>query len=506
MAVAVGVLWLLARPRGSVRAVPVATLPSPSATPARAVPSPAATAAARGVPAPQPTVTPAPPPWTPTQLRRLHAALGGALAPAIDGAQGWSLIVLDAAGRPIYRNHASQSAAPASTQKLIVASSALHDLGPEYRFPTLLAGLAPIGADGTLRGNLWFVGSGDPSFRARDLKRGVDALAAAGLRRVSGGVAVDASAMQGEEINPHWNPADANEDFQSPISAVSIDEDTVEFDVTGRLAGETARVRIRPSSRAVTTSGSIQTGGGDDVIIAADELPNAFTLEGNIPPGVTEKFWVPVHGMPRYVGAVLQHMLRRRSITTGAPPSVEAAPLATVVLWEHRSKPLRMLEHHMLVVSDNHYAEQLLRAVGAATGYGATDAGGIRAERAFLAHAGIATPHIRLLDGSGLSRGNRVAAITLAEILSYSERRGGGAELRRLLPAGGRQGTLVYYDFTTALGRVRAKTGHIDGVSSLAGYVDTYHHGRVVFAFLINGSPGDPDIAIVHAIDRLVEF
>ncbi|MBV8333172.1 MAG: D-alanyl-D-alanine carboxypeptidase, partial [Candidatus Eremiobacteraeota bacterium] len=68
------------------------------------------------------------------------------------------------------------------------------------------------------------------------------------------------------------------------------------------------------------------------------------------------------------------------------------------------------------------------------------------------------------------------------------------------------QGTLKEYDFTTALGRVRAKSGHIGGVASLAGYANTLHHGRVAFAFSINGSPGDPDAAIVRAVNRLIEY
>ncbi|MBV9233477.1 MAG: D-alanyl-D-alanine carboxypeptidase, partial [Candidatus Eremiobacteraeota bacterium] len=62
------------------------------------------------------------------------------------------------------------------------------------------------------------------------------------------------------------------------------------------------------------------------------------------------------------------------------------------------------------------------------------------------------------------------------------------------------------YDFTTALGRVRAKSGHLSGVASLAGYVTTLHHGRVAFAFMIEGSRGDPDAAIVRAVDRLATY
>ncbi|MBV8117003.1 MAG: D-alanyl-D-alanine carboxypeptidase, partial [Candidatus Eremiobacteraeota bacterium] len=62
------------------------------------------------------------------------------------------------------------------------------------------------------------------------------------------------------------------------------------------------------------------------------------------------------------------------------------------------------------------------------------------------------------------------------------------------------------YDFTTALGRVRAKSGHLSDVSALAGYANALRHGRLVFAFVINGSPGDPDAAIVRAVNRLATF
>jgi D-alanyl-D-alanine carboxypeptidase/D-alanyl-D-alanine-endopeptidase (penicillin-binding protein 4) len=160
----------------------------------------------------------------------------------------------------------------------------------------------------------------------------------------------------------------------------------------------------------------------------------------------------------------------------------------------------------MLVHSDNHYAEQLLRTVGGEGVGGPDDAGGIATEKHFLSERGIPVPGLVLLDGSGLAAENRVAAETLAAILVDAQLRGGDASLYMLLPQGGRQGTLRHYDFTTALGRVRAKSGHIGGVSCLAGYVNTFHHGRVIFAFLINGSPGDPDASIVRAVNRLASF
>ena len=114
-------------------------------------------------------------------------------------------------------------------------------------------------------------------------------------------------------------------------------------------------------------------------------------------------------------------------------------------------------------------------------------------------------PGLHLVDGSGLAHANRVAAITLARILSHFDSQPGGNALYLLLPRGGKDGTLDSYRFTSAAGRVRAKSGHLADAASLAGYVQTEKHGRVVFAFMINGSPGDPDSAIVSAVDRIAQ-
>jgi D-alanyl-D-alanine carboxypeptidase/D-alanyl-D-alanine-endopeptidase (penicillin-binding protein 4) len=313
--------------------------------------------------------------------------------------------------------------------------------------------------------------------------------------------------LHGPEINPHWSADDANEDYQTATSGISLDGDTVEFRVYGMQPGVPARVAIVPASSAVHAGGAItSSSGADSVVIAAMEMPNTFELSGAIPADTEEKYWLPVHGIPHYVGAVVDQMLRDRGITTGGAPAVGAAPLDAIVLWGHRSARLPDLERHMLYESDNHYAEQLLRTVGGDVSDMADDGDGVAAEERFLRSRSIPVPGLHLVDGSGLARANRIAAITLARILSDAELRDQGAELYPLLPQGGRQGTLKDYDFTTALGRVRAKTGHLTGDASLAGYVNTEHHGRIAFAFMINGSPGDPDAAYVRAVDRLAAF
>jgi D-alanyl-D-alanine carboxypeptidase/D-alanyl-D-alanine-endopeptidase (penicillin-binding protein 4) len=228
-------------------------------------------------------------------------------------------------------------------------------------------------------------------------------------------------------------------------------------------------------------------------------------VSGNIPPGVTEKYWVPVHGMPHYVAVVLDALLTGGGIVARGNPITGTVPLDARVLWQHRSKPLPALVKHMLVYSDNHFAEQFMRSVGGLDGATPDDRDGVQAERHVLEAQGVPTPGLHLVDGSGLAHANRIAAITLARLLSHLDRNPGSNPVYGLLPRGGLDGTLKMYHFTSAAGRVRAKSGHLDAASSLAGYVDTKMHGRVVFAFMINGSPGDPDAAIVAAVDRLAE-
>ncbi|HEY8313579.1 MAG TPA: D-alanyl-D-alanine carboxypeptidase/D-alanyl-D-alanine-endopeptidase [Candidatus Baltobacteraceae bacterium] len=480
----VAIVWIVHRRRHDVAPQPLAV---PTATPAT-------------------VIAPAAPAWSYAQRAALRRALHASLDRATAGAGAWSCVVLGRRGDVLFDDRAMRPAMPASSQKLIVASTALHDLGPAYRFHTLFAaGRKPV--NGTLEGDLWVAGSGDPSLRSPDLRAGVSVLRRNGLHAIDGSIVVDGSAIAGEEINPLWNADDANEDFEVATSGISLDEDTVEFDVTGTTPGAPARIQTEPSGDAVQYSGSIATSAsGDDVIIAATDAPNRFIASGVIPPGVTEKYWVPVHGIPQYVGSVLTRMFKLRGITVARPPATGIVPLRTVVLWDHRSAPLRDLVHDMLFASDNHYAEQLMRVAGGLDGAAATDAHGISAERSFLRGIGVPTPGIHVVDGSGLAHANRVAAITLAGILSYEQRVPGGNPLYLLLPRGGADGTLKHYRFTSALGRVRAKSGHLSDAEALAGYVTTRHHGRVSFAFIVNDSPGDPDDAIVSAVDKLSDF
>ncbi len=415
---------------------------------------------------------------------------------------------MDARGHLLYVVNARNGVEAASVGKLVIASAALDLLGANYRYHTVLAAAtAPQG--GTLDGDLWLIGSGDPSLRSTDLAAGARQLHRGGLQRITGGVMVDASAFRGPEINPLWNPDDANEDFQAPISAISLDEDTIEFDVRATTPGAPALVHENPWSGALSASGDVTTVAEDDdpdVIVAALGTPNHFALSGSIPESDIEQTWVPVHGIPRYAGAVLTQLLREHGIAPAHSPGVGVAPASRVIVWDHPSASLQALERHMLYLSDNHFADQLLRTLGLVVDGVGDDAHGLAAERADLRRRGIPADGMHLVDGSGLAHSNRLSSLTIASILVDALSNGNERGFFDLLPQGGRSGTLKGYHFTSALGRVRAKTGHLAGVSALAGYVVSRKHGIVAFAFMIDGSPGDPDDAMVSAVDGISDF
>jgi len=450
-----------------------------------------------------PVRLPVAPVWGEAAKRELRAAIAQALAPAKARAYDWSCAIVAQDGRLLYDDRGAHAVVPASVQKLIVADSVLAQFAPQFRFHTLLASAQPP-RNGTISGDVWLVGSGDPSLRSDDLRRGVAKLRLAGIGSVTGGVAVDGSALAGPELNPDWNAGDANEAFMAATSGVSIDEDTVEFRIAGTSAGQSARIRIKPQSDGVRYYGSIRTGYADDVIVAATGTPNIFRLNGTIPPSVRETFYVPVHDIPHYAGVVLSGFFREARIAVAGVPHVARVPRHAQILWDHPSPALTQLVHHMMIFSDNHFAEQFLRVLGGLHGR-ADDAHGLAAERRVLRAQAIPVPGLHLVDGSGLAESNRLAAITLVRLLARADADSRGNALYPLLARDGLDGTLKWYYFAQARGRVRAKSGHLAAVSSLAGYVNSRHHGRVVFAFLFNGSPNAGDRAIVAAVNRIAQ-
>jgi D-alanyl-D-alanine carboxypeptidase/D-alanyl-D-alanine-endopeptidase (penicillin-binding protein 4) len=343
---------------------------------------------------------------------------------------------------------------PASTMKLVTSVGALLQLGPTFRFSTrLLAAQETAVVGRTLVGKVYLQGAGDPvlatrsyagrylSGRATPIVDLVRPVRTKGIRRLRGPLIADEHFFDARRMGPGW--PSYYRAYASPLSGLVTNQN---FSGNGRSSyvsspALAAAQRVRAALKAV---GVAHVGG----------------------------------------------------LTVGVTPAT-ARPIGTAV-----SPPLPAILRAMNLESDNFIAETLVKDVGAyGTGHGTTGAG-VRRTQALLVDRGILGAGDRLVDGSGLSRDNRLAAASLVRLITEadSDPTWGPALISSLAQGG--QGTLVRRFLTgPATKRVRAKTGYLNGVSAMAGRVVSRGGERYAFALLMS----TPDILGARATqDRVV--
>jgi D-alanyl-D-alanine carboxypeptidase/D-alanyl-D-alanine-endopeptidase (penicillin-binding protein 4) len=326
-------------------------------------------------------------------------------------------------GRMVFAQNASLPLQPASNEKLVVAVAALDRLGPAFRIETQVLGEGTL-VDGVWHGRLVLKGFGDPSLSNLDLTRFAGKLRKQGITQVTGRIVGDESYYDANRIVRGWKPSYYKEE-SPPLSALVVNRGRVGRRVVDRPAAAAARIFRRA------------------LIGAGISVP-------------------------------------RRSRTGIA--SADA-----VVLVERRSGLLSRLVQRMNIVSDNFYAEMLLKQLGARLRGAGTSAAGARVVKRELRQRGVPLEGVKIVDGSGLSSNDRLTARTLAALLisAWSDPIIQNAFVTSL-PVAGVSGTLRDRLTTwPAYGRVRAKTGTTNVASALSGYARTNY----VFAVLQNGFP-----------------
>ena len=424
------------------------------------------------------------PPWSApaaARARRMIAPLANAEGmPSKSG-----IVVMAADGQVLYQRNASALLVPASTMKLLIGSAAYFGLGRDARLHTRLVATEPPGADGVIHGDLRLVGAGDPLLATDDLAAAARALARRGIRRIDGDLVVDATAFGGPEQNPTWLPSDLEYDYAAGASAVALDQGVVQIDVTPTTPGAPAKIAMEPENDAVRiVGGAATTNATMSLSIERTGDGRELTVSGGIPAGPMQSFWRTVVDEPAFVGNAFARMLRADGIEVRAVRVAAKPTTGGTVLWDHPSERVGRLVRSMFFESNNHTAEQLLRVIGRDSGEPGTVDTGRAAEQHLFGAAGLGLRGARILDGSGLSPKDRVDAATLAHLLALDLSARGGAAFIRELPRVGIDGTVRYRSLDQAAGLVHAKDGYEDGASSLAGYVQTRHHGVVCFAFI----------------------
>lgn len=448
-----------------------------------------------------PASTPAAPPftsafvshgsaWTSSDAARVvqtvAPVVNGGTFPATSAA-----VIMDArTGRVLYAHDEHEPLVPASTLKLVVAATALHDLGPNHRFETEIVTDGAI-RGGELDGDLYLVGGGDPELATDDLRAAVRSMKREGIDLVSGAVVSDGSLYGPDAVNKTWDAEDLEYGWAAPPSAVTIDNGAIQFTLTPDADGGLATIQVDPPGAAGKIVGGVRSvSADDDNTLRIDPLTDGsgYSISGDLPYGAPQKYWRSIAKPTAVAANVLHSLMDSGGIAVAGDATTGKAPAgASTTLWTHRSPTLAAIVQQMALNSDNHFAEQLLRAVGANASETGTLDNGLAAEHVFLASIGADDPHNALVDGSGLSAADYVTAATLAASLR-SMLSGPDAQAEAsLLPRVGLDGTVRYRALAPdVLGRVRGKDGYIDGASGLAGYIETAHHGVLVYAFLVD--------------------
>lgn len=427
-------------------------------------------------------------------VRQLRSELDSILDTGLSNADVSLYVKSMQHGDTIYERNASQPLSPASTMKVLTAQAALLYLGSDYRFKTQLLTDAKSAKNGVLQGNIYIVLSGDPTLTYEDLIELMSALKEHEIEGISGNVYIDNTAYDQRFYGPGWEWDDKSYCYAAPISASIINHNCLPFKVApSNVAGKPARVVKSPKYFYPGIKNSVVTKAkksGACSLKLSTNSNSTIGLDGCMAKGKQE--WgvtYVVADIPEYNRALFKSLLKRMDIDVYGAVTFGSATTDLSLIGKHLSDPLRDLVRNMLKKSDNVIAGALFKKLGQLyTGKPGSWENGSQAVANILASkVGLEKTGLRLLDGSGLSPDNLATAAQLMQVLEYAYRHDNtSVDFVTALPISGVDGTLKHRLANIAR-KVRAKTGTISGVASLAGYVMTFDKEPLAFVIMING-------------------
>ncbi|HMF61848.1 MAG TPA: D-alanyl-D-alanine carboxypeptidase/D-alanyl-D-alanine-endopeptidase [Vicinamibacterales bacterium] len=446
----------------------------------------------------------------PPAVRDIQSDLGRVFGAPIMERGVWAVDVISlATGERLYTLNAGRMMMPASNMKILTLAAAAETLGWDYTFETVLEARGSI-SGGVLHGDLTVRSNGDPTINSRKgrmnavFDQWATALTAAGINTVDGRIIGDDQAFDDEGIGAGWAWDYLQDSYAAPVGALELNENTAALLVSpGSGAGGSAIVSLEAGSGLTLVNRAITGAPGSEDTVDYRRLLDRPILEvrGSVPAGAgPSQHFVAVVNPTIFFVRSLKAALAARDIAVAGEAvdlddisaELQAAPATeTRVLASTPSPPLREIAIVLMKVSQNLYAETLLKALGAARGGLGTAEGGRVAVRAVFDAWGVPRDAYTMYDGSGLSRYDYVTARALTTVLEhmYRDPRHRDAFLATL-PIAGRDGTLASrLDHTRAAGNALAMTGSISNVRSLSGFVRTRDDETLVFSILANGFP-----------------
>ncbi len=441
----------------------------------------------------------------------------------------WGLEVLRLSdGRILYARNSDHLFQPASNMKLFTTAAAIEKLGPDFVFHTTVESEPGPDAEGRVR-DLLLIGRGDPNLSGRVLPYELktqwrepadavlqslaDQVSTKGIREVAGKPVADDSYFLFEPYSSDWTQEDVQWGYGAPVTALALNDNALFLRVRpGGAVGETARVWLDPIPDYYKLNNRVETttaGTKKHITVERSEGSAELDVWGQVPLSAGEREdddTVAIVNPPQLIGEVFRRALEKRGITVRGPVEVrhltrleaagrreESKPSpkpSRVVLAEHISLPLREDIKVINKVSQNLHAEMLLRTLGRELRNDGSLTAGLAALQEFCTQAGIEKGETHFADGSGLSREALVAPHAVVKLLKYMASSPRFRNFYDSLPVAAMDGTLAdRFHHTRAEGRIHAKTGTIEHVNALSGYMDLPFGERLAFSIFGNSHP-----------------
>jgi PBP4 family serine-type D-alanyl-D-alanine carboxypeptidase len=409
------------------------------------------------------------------------------------------VIVRDAGtGAVLYDRGSGNAKTPGSNNKLETSTAAFGILGPGYRFDTKVL---------RANGNLYLKGTGDPTMRVAEYDALAAAVAAKGVKKISGDLVADDKWFDAVRTNPGWDRTDLPFSFAAPISALTVAPDdvldigSVGVNITPGTAGQPVHVAVSPPTSVIKIDNHAVTGApGSASTLSVDRTvgTNIVRVTGSYPAGAAESdHLATVQDPTMYAADVFRRALKAHGVKITGTAREGATPRSAATVADRKSIPLSQIATPWLKLSNNPISETVTKAIGRKVSGKGTWTAGLAAISAYLGkHLDVDRSKIKQTDGSGLAPTNRTTPRQITNLLTAAQRQSWFPTWFNALPIAGRPDPLVGGTLasrmrnTPAAGNLHGKTGTLTGVTALSGYLTDPTGEKLLFSIMFNGYKG----------------
>ena len=389
--------------------------------------------------------------------------------------------------KTLYAYNSQKLLMPASTNKLYTCAAALHYLGNDYTFKTRVL---------NNNNNIVLKGGGDPDLKIEEL----DSLAKIISKYVKkvDTLYVDDTFLDSLNYGEGWMWDEGPWWYAAPISALSVNDNCIDFYIEPGKIGEPARIDYSPETSYITFK--------NNSITVADTLnfqkieidrdwvskKNNFNVTGEIL-NTTKKDTIirNIYDPSLFTGRIFKELLKKHGTKVNQLLKKTKDLSNYNEIANHKSDSLIVSAKNLMNSSDNLTAELFMKSIGALDSIPGTWKTGLDSVKSFLAgQVKIDTSQIRLADGSGVSRYTLTSSDQLISLLTWIYNSKYKDDFISTLPGGGWPNSTLEKRLINEGGKVRAKTGGLSGVRNLAGYIESQKYGTVAFSILMNGYIG----------------